>query len=405
MSGPARHRCGVFVGFGFGPIQAGLFAAEAERSGRFRRIVVAEVDASLVEAVRSGGGGYRLNIAHAGRLERRAVRGVELLDPRSADGRRELLEALGGATEVATALPSVALFTAGSPSAADLLAEGLAGNGAPSTLVYAAENHNRAAEILEAEVLARGRRAGRPVQFLNTVIGKMSRALADPGEIAAAGLDPIAPGCGRAFLVEAFNHILVTRCRLPGVTPAISVFEEKDDLLPFEEAKLYGHNAVHALLGYRARRRGMRMMAEAAADKPLMAEALAAFLDESGAALTARHGGLDPLFTARGYRAYAEDLLARMTNPLLRDTVERVTRDPRRKLGWNDRLAGTMRIALSAGIEPARFARAAAAALEALREDCAAAGRPADDLRSLWLGEGAAQAEADRVAALVAARE
>jgi mannitol-1-phosphate/altronate dehydrogenase len=94
-----------------------------------------------------------------------------------------------------------------------------------------------------------------------------------------------------------------------------------------------------------------------------------------------------------------------MTNPLLRDTVERVTRDPRRKLGWNDRLAGTMRIALSAGIEPARFARAAAAALEALREDCAAAGRPADDLRSLWLGEGAAPAEAARVAALVAARE
>jgi mannitol-1-phosphate 5-dehydrogenase len=89
-----------------------------------------------------------------------------------------------------------------------------------------------------------------------------------------------------------------------------------------------------------------------------------AFLEESGAALIARHQGMDPLFTAEGFRAYAEDLLVRMTNPYLRDRVERVVRDPLRKLGWDDRLIGTMRLALDVGITPHRFALGAAAALE-----------------------------------------
>ncbi|MEZ4612253.1 MAG: hypothetical protein R2838_18735 [Caldilineaceae bacterium] len=32
--------------------------------------------------------------------------------------------------------------------------------------------------------------------------------------------------------------------------------------------------------------------------------------------------------------AYADDLIARMVNPFLRDGVARVARDPARKLGW-----------------------------------------------------------------------
>jgi mannitol-1-phosphate 5-dehydrogenase len=55
-----------------------------------------------------------------------------------------------------------------------------------------------------------------------------------------------------------------------------------------------------------------------------------------------------------------------MVNPHLRDRTERVTRDPRRKLGWEDRLIGTMRLALDAGVEPRRFALGAAAAWAAL---------------------------------------
>ena len=77
--------------------------------------------------------------------------------------------------------------------------------------------------------------------------------------------------------------------------------EEKPDLLPFEEAKLYGHNATHALLGFLAARRGCELIADAAEDPELMELAAEAFTAESGAALCRKRAGLDPLFTPEGY--------------------------------------------------------------------------------------------------------
>jgi mannitol-1-phosphate 5-dehydrogenase len=88
-----------------------------------------------------------------------------------------------------------------------------------------------------------------------------------------------------------------------------------------------------------------------------------AFIEESGAALIHRYRGSDTLFTPAGYAAYADDLLARMVNPYLADTIERVGRDVERKLGWEDRLIGTIRLCLSEGIIPVRYALGAAAAL------------------------------------------
>ena len=121
-------------------------------------------------------------------------------------------------------------------------------------------------------------------------------------------------------------------------------------------------------------------MSEAANDQALMKLAREAFLQESGAALIARHQGLDPLFSTAGYQAYADDLIERMTNPYLRDRTERVIRDTPRKLSWDDRLIGTMRLALDAGVTPHRFALGAAAALETLPSP----NGTADSLHALW---------------------
>ena len=49
----------IFTGFGFGPIQGGLFVKEAFQSGNFARIVVSEIDAELVDAVRANKGSRR----------------------------------------------------------------------------------------------------------------------------------------------------------------------------------------------------------------------------------------------------------------------------------------------------------------------------------------------------------
>jgi len=341
---------GIFTGIGFGAIQAGLFAYEAFRSGRFERIIVAEVRPEVVRAVRRAGGRYRVNVATRTGLEVHEVNGIEILNPNDPSDRPLLVAAVAEATELCTALPSVDFYG----SVAGWLAEGLRGKTEPCVL-YAAENRNRAAALLEQAL------GGVPdnVQLLDTVIGKMSGVVRE-----LDGLAPVTDELSEAFLVEEFNRILISRIRLPGFQRGLTVFEEKNDLLPFEEAKLYGHNATHALLGFLAHRIGYRFLSEV--DAELLALAREAFLEESGRALIARHQGVDALFTATGWRAYADDLLARMINPWLRDAVARVIRDPRRKLGWDDRLIGTMRLALDAGIAPWRFAQGAAAALALL---------------------------------------
>jgi len=402
-------RQSVLTGFGFGPVQAGLFVKEAYESRSFRRIVVAEIDQHLVDAVHANGGRCSLNVAHATGIDQMTVDGVELVNPTSDAGRERLLQALGESTEIVTALPSVDAYTVGGDSSvASLIAGGLQEKGAAATIVYAAENNNRAAEILAEVVTNRlpDRCEGasgsvRPVQFLNTVIGKMSRVVVNPDEIAGIGLAPIAPGISKAFLVESFNHIFVTRTRMAGFMPGISAFEEKDDLLPFEEAKLYGHNAVHSVLAYLGAAKGYRTMPEVKQDADIMRIGRAAFLDESGAALIRKHGGTgERLFTPEGFREYADDLLERMTRPFLADTVERAARDPLRKLGRDDRIFGTMALALEYGIEPQNMALGAAAALQFLLRHADTYGVPlglraADPdgrgigqlLRWIWRGE------------------
>lgn len=99
------------------------------------------------------------------------------------------------------------------------------------------------------------------------------------------------------------------------LSAASPTFEQKDDLYPFEEAKLYGHNATHALAGYLATLRGVRDMA-AVRDIPGMMQFLRdAFIRESGAALIRKYAGTDHLFSEEGYAEYVDDLLERMTNP------------------------------------------------------------------------------------------
>jgi len=383
-----------FVGFGFGAIQAGLFLYEAHASGQFDRFVVAEIMPEVVNAIRNAGGRYRVNIATAQGIEKKEITGITILNPNDPADREALVAAVADADELATALPSVRFYETGSAaSVISVLADGIARRRSRGekrrSIVYAAENHNHAAEILEAHVIARlavsAATLRASVQCLNTVIGKMSGIVTDEAQIAEQGLTRLAGATGRCVLVEAFNHILITRIAWSDFPRGIPIFIEKDDLLPFEEAKLYGHNATHALMGYLARAQGYNTIADVRRNPQILDLARAAFLQESGAALIRKYRGFDQLFTEAGYRDYAEDLLCRMMNPHLRDLVERVVRDPRRKLGWEDRLVGTMRLALGQGITPRYYALGARAALAMLHES-----EPGQDdaqlLDALWAG-------------------
>ena len=400
----------TFVGIGFGPIQSGLFLLEAYKSRNFDRLVVAEVAADVVGAVRRSGGSYTVNVAGVDATRTEVVEGLEVYNPNEPADREPLTSAIASADEIATALPSVEFYLRGSPSPGGLLAEGLGRRFEKSdpcpVIVYAAENHNHAAESLRDEVRNHMPSEQRDaldthVQFLNTVIGKMSGTVDGLDQLEHQGLKPLVDSGHKAVLVEEFNRILIETVTLPGVSRGLDVFEEKPDLLPFEEAKLFGHNAAHALMGYLAHLLGMQYMSETHG-RDLLDLVEGAFLVESGQPLCRRHAGVDPLFTEAGWEAYVRDLLRRMTNPFLQDRVDRVIRDSRRKLGWDDRFIGTMRLALEYDVRPENYALGAAAAAElALRESAADSIELL--LEQLWCG---VQAEPElRVALLDAIHE
>jgi len=362
----------VFAGFGFGPIQASIFTREAFRAGTFSEIVVAEIDPVLVDAVRSNGNRYSLNVATSSSVEIEEVTDVVLLDPAQDGDATRLTDCLERGTDLVTALPSVTLYAAGgNHSVANRLAAGLATDRASATVVYAAENHIRAAQTLQSTVeSAAGRAPARPCRFVNTVLSKMSRIVSDPAEIRSMNLVPLAPGLDRAYLVEAFETIMTQRISSEGIEPGIRSFIEKDDLYPFEEAKLFSHNAVHALIGYIGMHLGLTQLPQVL-DRPRILEiARKALLEEVGPPLVSKFSQTgDPLFTVEGYRENVADILERIANPFLADAVARATRDPARKLGYEDRIIGPMRLALSAGKEPRNLAVAAAAAVRAWTDD------------------------------------
>lgn len=367
----------TFLGIGLGPIQTGIFLDGAFRGG-FDRLVIADVDTALIQAVRAGNGTIRISIASNDAVRAETISGIEIYNPAVPEDRAKLIEAAAQADEAATALPSIAFFRH-----LGWVKEGFARQPERRRFVYAAENHNHAAEELEKTVGSFPQ-----THYLNTVVGKMS-CIFPAEECARRSIAPLTPSADRGHLVEAFNRILVQSCDGIG-DRCVQGLYHKPDLLPFEEAKLYGHNAVHFWLGIHAREKGAQFMHELADDPALLAQARAAFVDESGAALCKKWGGTDELFTPSGFAAYADDLLVRMVNPYLADRVDRVCRDLERKLSWDDRVTGTLRLVLGQGFEPAVFAAGAALAARALFGSDI--GKIQAGLESLWRRERAESA-------------
>ncbi len=412
------HRANrTFVGFGFGPIQAGLFIHEAFRSGKFHRLVVAEIDSPRVTTLREAGGMYALNIAHLDRIESVQIGPIEIYDPSRERDRLRLIEAVAEAEEMATSVPSIQQYVSEGPASLHrILAEGLRRKAAakgPRAVVYAAENHNFAAETLESRLCEAIPLSEQPalrliVRIVNTEIGKISGIISDPQDIEVQGLARVTPAEQRAFLVESFNRILISKIRfedeptMPSFERAITVFEEKEDLAPFKAAKIYGHNAAHALAAYVGAVRGIERMADLKQYPDVMAFVRNAFVSESGASLVRKYSGADPLFTSQAFRAHVDILLGRMFNPNLYDAVRRVGRDPERKLAWDDRLVGTMRLALGAGVQPRRHAFGAAAALAFVNRSLTKTpGAAVQELKRLWNKSSPSEVEQQAVLNLI----
>jgi mannitol-1-phosphate/altronate dehydrogenase len=353
----------TFLGFGLGAVQSGLMLFEAYKSNNFSRFVIVEVNPDLVKDIRSNHCTMTINTATKKGILKSIISGFEIYNPTDERDQSAIASAIHDADEMATAIPSTDFYDLGDNSLARSLARNV--NSKKPQIVYASENNNYAAEILLEKIKTYAvNGALSQFQTINTVIGKMGGVIQDDMTVQELGLDRITPESKTAVLVEEFNHIIVSKIHLPNFQRGIEVFQEKDDLLPFEEAKLFGHNAVHSMLGFFAALRGYTFMSEIRNDPKLYEYGVRAFMGESGAFLLDKYKKFDdPLFTREGFTFYATDLLERMTNPYLRDEVQRICRDPLRKLDYDDRFFGTIRGALRHGVRPTILPKAVIAAI------------------------------------------
>lgn len=132
--------------------------------------------------------------------------------------------------------------------------------------------------------------------------------------------------------VESFSEWIVDQLQFVGEIPAIPGMEKTDNLMAFVERKLFTLNTGHCMAAYLGYLKHYRTIKDAIEDDALRAEVRLA-MQQSGEVLIQRYG-----FDPEKHAAYINKILARFANPYLIDEVDRVGRQPIRKLDKNDRL-------------------------------------------------------------------
>ena len=132
--------------------------------------------------------------------------------------------------------------------------------------------------------------------------------------------------------VETFSEWIVDKTQFKGALPAIPGMELTDNLMAFVERKLFTLNTGHAITAYLGQLAGHQTIRDAILD-PAVRDVVKGAMQESGAVLIKRYG-----FEPKKHAAYIEKILGRFENPYLQDDVERVGRQPLRKLSAGDRL-------------------------------------------------------------------
>ena len=373
---------GKFVGIGMGAIQAGLFLPRAEAAGLSRTVLVRRLEqADAINTAES----LFVNVASQSALSATALTDIQALALKDDAA----LDALIEATEIAVAVSSTQDYG----SFADLLAAAMVhkaqGKG-PQCVIYTCENDLMAAQKLRQDILSAGGDAG-VFEVLDTVIGKMSRTVRDQSEIHELGLAKSGMENGTAWLVEDFEKIYVAQPS-PEFAPLIRLpqLEFRDSLQPYELAKLHGHNAAHAAIAFAGLLAGKPLIKDVLTLEEPRSTIWRAFVEETGGALSVRFGATDPAFRRPLWQSEGAALFERIGNPWLNDSCARVARDPERKLGWNDRLVGTIRFVEDCGIAATGWRFALHSAVEATATTDTR-------LRALWENAGASVSEVDRM--------
>lgn len=236
---------------------------------------------------------------------------------------------------------------------AGTLAQGLIaryqqGNHQPLNII-ACENMVRGTSQLKQHVMLQipEEMQGWMEQYIGFVDSAVDR-IVPPGEAANDPLD---------VTVETFSEWIVDSTQFKGELPHIEGMEPTANLMAYIERKLFTLNTGHAITAYLGQQAGCKTIRDAILD-PTIRQVVKAAMEESGAVLIRRYA-----FDPEQHSAYIDKILSRFENPYLHDDVERVGRQPLRKLSEGDRLIKPLRGTLEYGLPHQNLLIGIAAAL------------------------------------------
>lgn len=216
--------------------------------------------------------------------------------------------------------------------------------------IIACENRVRASSLLKEQVFAylspaEQQQAQKRVGFVDSAVDRI--------------VPPVQASTDKPLLVtvEEFSEWIVDKTQFKGEIPAIKGMELSDNLMAFVERKLFTLNTGHAVTAYAGKLKGYQFVRQAIEDTDIYAF-VKAVMQESGAVLIQRYQ-----FDPKAHAAYIDKILKRFANPYLQDEVDRVGREPLRKLSPNDRLIKPLQGALAYQLPHQHLIQAVAYAL------------------------------------------
>ena len=301
--------------FGGGNIGRGFIGKILAEAGY--EVVFADINMTVIDRLNQDHG-YTVHVVGEGVDQKETVKNVRGIN--SGDEAAVTAE-ISDATLVTTAVgPPVLEILA--PLLARSLAARYRAGGAPLNII-ACENMVRGSSFLKEKVLTA---AGDDAALIDANTGFVDCAvdrIVPP--VRGGDADPL------AVTVEVFSEWIVDSTQFKGAVPAIAGMIATDKLMAFIERKLFTLNTGHTALAYFGQLAGKKTVGEAMQDDAVR-QAAEAVMKESGAVLIRRYS-----FDPAAHRAYIDKILKRFANPYLHDDIDRVARQPLRKLGAQER--------------------------------------------------------------------
>jgi mannitol-1-phosphate 5-dehydrogenase len=317
----------IAIHLGAGNIGRGFVGLILHRAGY--QLVFADVVDALIDGLNSTPS-YRVQEVGLDSAEQ-VVDGYRAINSRTDEP--AVIAEIAAADIVTTAVgPTVLKFVA------PVIAAGLRKRpeGRDPLVVMACENAINATDMLVGHIRAAVPEGEWPAVAANAVFANTAVDRIVPAQ-SSAGLD---------VTVETYFEWAIERPPFGGNEPSIPDATWVDDLAPYIERKLFTVNTGHATTAYHGFARGIQKLSDALADDAVRA-AVEGVLGETKQLLVAKHD-----FADEAQQAYVDKIMQRFANPYLPDTVDRVGRQPLRKLSRSERLIGPAAELAERGVRP-----------------------------------------------------